>query len=100
MFQLLYYMGFSKVIVVGYGDKGESEGYEKLISSGHAIPWTWSSEEIHAMVTHHQIWGDKLKCLHGGEICKSYVDFKTAQYTELETTPTKKEKLVKKLLKL
>ena len=94
MFQLLCYMGFSKVIVVGYGDEGESAGYEK------STQFQWSSEEIHAMVTHHQIWGDKLKSLHGGEICKKYVDFKTAQYTELETTPTKKENLIKKLLKL
>lgn len=94
MFQLLYYMGFSKVIVVGYGDIGESAGYQP------GTEFEWSNEEIHALVTHNKIWGDNLKVLHGGELCKKYTNFQTASYSELETSPTKKQQLIQKLLKI
>lgn len=94
MFQLLYYMGFDKVIVVGYGDNGTSAGY----ASG--TEFTWSNEEIHAMVVHNTVWRDRLKALHGSEICKKYVDFKTATYDELNTTPDKKNILINRLLQL
>lgn len=94
MFQLLYYMGFSKVITVGYGDRGESAGYE------HGTEFIWSNEEVHAMVVHSTVWKERLKALHGSEICKEYVNFYTATYDELESTPIKKENLVNKLLTL
>ena len=94
LFQMLYYMGFDKVIVVGYGDKGISNGYED-----NRI-FKWSNEEIHAMVTHNIKWGDKLKSLHGSEICKEYCDFKQASYGELEATPLNKNKLINKLLNI
>ena len=94
LFQLLWFMGFDKVIVVGYGDKGVSNGYED-----NRI-FEWSNEEIHAMVTHNIKWGDKLKSLHGSEICREYCDFKQASYNELESTPTKKKELINKLLNL
>lgn len=93
-FQLLYYMGFDKVIVVGYGDNGESAGYSP------GTQFIWSNEEIHAMVVHNTVWGDRLKALHGSEICKEYVDFKTASYDELESSPDKKNILINKLLNL
>lgn len=94
MFQLLHYMGFDKLIVVGYGDNGTSAGYAPDTA------FVWSNEEIHAMVVHHTVWQDRLKALHGSEICKEYVDLKTADYTELETTPEKKYELIKKLKNL
>ena len=94
LFQLLWFMGFDKVIVVGYGDDGSSNGYE-----GNKI-FEWSENEIHAIVTHNTIWKDKLKSLHGSEICKQYCDFKQASYDELEITPDKKIELINKLLQL
>ena len=94
LFQLLWFMGFDKVIVVGYGDNGTSNGYEM-----NTI-FEWSNEEIHAMTTHHTKWGDRLKSLHGSEICREYCDFKQASYDELETTPDKKNELILKLLTL
>lgn len=92
VFQLLHFMGFDKVIVVGYGDSGESAGYKTTTQ------FTWSNEEIHALVIHNKIWGNRLKALHGGEICKEYTDFNTASYSELENDPTKKNQLIQKLL--
>ena len=94
LFQLLYYMNFDKVIVVGYGDKGESAGYSP------GTQFEWSSEEIHAIVVHNMKWGSRLKSLHGSELCREYVEFNTASYSELETTPDKKNELVNKLLQL
>lgn len=94
LFQLLWFMGFDKVIVVGYGDNGTSNGYED-----NRI-FDWSESEIHAMVTHNIIWKDKLKSLHGSEICREYCDFKQASYNELEMTPNKKLELINKLLNL
>tara|TARA_Y100000592_G_scaffold49315_1_gene78060 strand:- start:443 stop:1324 length:882 start_codon:yes stop_codon:yes gene_type:complete len=94
VFQILYYMGFDKLIVVGYGDKGESSGYDKVTQ------FTWSQEEIHSAVAHNEVWGDKLKHLHGSEIIKEYYDFKQASYSELESTPLKKNQLINKLLKI
>jgi hypothetical protein len=93
LFQLLWYMGFEKVIVVGYGDDGISNGYSNK-------KFEWSEEEIHAMVTHNSVWDDRLKTLHGGELCRDYCDFPQASYNELDTTLTNKEKLIQKLLLL
>jgi hypothetical protein len=94
LFQLLWFMGFDKVIVVGYGDYGTSNGYED-----NRI-FDWSENEIHAIVTHNQIWEDKLKSIHGSELCREYCDFKQADYNELENTPNKKVELINKLLNL
>jgi hypothetical protein len=93
LFQLLWFMKFDKVIVVGYGDNGISNGYDGKM-------FEWSNEEIHAMVTHNTIWKDKLTSLHGSEICREYCDFKQSSYNELENTPTKKQELINKLLTL
>jgi hypothetical protein len=93
LFQLLWFMGFDKVIVVGYGDNGTSNGYNGKM-------FEWSNEEIHAMVTHNVMWKDKLKSLHGSEICRSYCDFKQADYNELENTPDKKMLLINKIVNL
>lgn len=108
IFQLLYYMEFDKVIVVGFGDNGESAGYEDskyMTKSENAIDlgnklWTITEQELHAIVTHNIKWGDKLKSLHGSEICREYVNFPQASYDELETTPEKKNELINKLLNL
>lgn len=94
LFQLLWFMGFDKVIVVGYGDNGISNGYED-----NRI-FDWSENEIHAIVTHNTVWKDKLKSLHGSEICREYCDFKQASYDELELTPNKKLELINKIISL
>lgn len=93
LFQLLWFMGFDKVIVVGYGDNGTSNGYDGKL-------FEWSNEEIHAMVTHNTVWGDKLKTLYGGELCRNYCNFPQSSYDELDITPINKEKLIEKLLSL
>lgn len=92
IFQLLWYMGFEKVIIVGYGDDGGSYGY--------TTPFLWSDEEIHAIVVHNMKWKDRLKLLHGGEVCKSYAPFLNASYAELENSPEKKNILIDKLLQI
>lgn len=85
VFQLLKYMGFSKVIVIGYGDIGTSNGY------GDSI-FEWSSEELHAMSVHSHIWGENFKVLSGGELLDKYgfVHGK-ANINELENIEDKKE---------
>jgi hypothetical protein len=93
LFQLLWFMGFDKVIVVGYGDDGTSNGYDGKI-------FEWSNEEIHAMVAHNTIWKDKLTSLHGSEICREYCDFKQSTYNDLENNPNNKQQLIDKLLRL
>lgn len=99
VFQLLYYMGFDKIIVVGYGDKGESQGYEEVgIKYRDTTQFSWSNEEIHALVIHNKIWGDNLKILKGGEICKEYASYKNATYDELKFN--NKKELINKLIKL
>tara|TARA_B100000963_G_scaffold359506_1_gene387035 strand:+ start:11616 stop:12527 length:912 start_codon:yes stop_codon:yes gene_type:complete len=106
MFQLLWYMGFKKMVVVGYGDKGKSvrsDDYEEIVDSFYDennTEFEWSQEEIHGMVTHYNKWGDNFKILKGGGICKEYCDFKQASYNDLEKSPLKKNKLIDKLLKL
>lgn len=97
IFQLLYYMGFDKIITVGYGDSNGHQGYESV---KYAKDWTWSESEIHAMVAHNQKWGNKFKILHGGEVCKEYADFSLATLEDLYTSPDNKNKLVTKLCSL
>ena len=93
LFQLLWFMGFDKVIVVGYGDDGTSNGYDGKM-------FEWSNEEIHAMVTHNLIWRDKLKSIHGSEICREYCDFPQSNYSEFQPNPIKKTELINKILNL
>lgn len=106
LFQLLWYMGFSKVIVVGYGDKGKSirsEGYEEVIDSYWSKDKTefeWSNLEIHGLVSHYNKWGDNFKILKGGEICKEYANFPLANLKDLHTFPDSKKQLVTKLCNL
>ena len=100
LFQLLWYMDFEKVIVVGYGDKGKSEGYENVEYQNDSSNFSWSESEIHALVTHYEKWGSRLKILHGGELCKEYAHFSDATYNDLESTPNNKKILINKLLKL
>lgn len=106
--QILYYMGFDKVIIVGYGDKGETQGYEDVeyfagadknssVKSDNKV-WSWSEPELHAMVVHQHVWGDRIKLLHGGEVCKEYAHYKDATYSDLENN--NKKELIDKLIKL
>ena len=106
LFQLLWYMGFEKVIIVGYGDKGKSvraEGYKETVDSfwdKTKKEFEWSESEIHALVTHHQKWGDKIKILKGGELCKEYAPFSVATSEDLCTSPHMKNELVNKICKI
>tara|TARA_R110000796_G_scaffold146087_1_gene262774 strand:- start:1326 stop:2198 length:873 start_codon:yes stop_codon:yes gene_type:complete len=94
LFQLLWFMNFDKVIVIGYGDDGVSRGYKdnKIFD--------WSENEIHAIATHNTIWKERLKFLHGAEICQQYGDYKKASYKELNFNSDKKIELINKLLNL
>ena len=66
-FQLLWYMGFSKVVVVGYGDGGKSirsKNYKEVIDSywdENKQDFDWSESEIHGLVSHYNKWGDNFK---------------------------------------
>ena len=99
-------MGFSKLVVVGYGDKGKSvrsEGYEETIDSfwdESKKEFEWSESEIHGLVSHHIKWGDNLKILKGGEICKEYANFSLANQKDLHTIPDSKNELINKLCNL
>ena len=42
-------MGFEKVIIVGYGDKGKSEGYESTEYKNDSQNFVWSDSEIHSL---------------------------------------------------
>jgi len=106
LFQLLWYMGFSKLIVVGYGDKGKSirsKGYKEVIDSfwdEDKTEFEWSETEIHGLVSHHIKWGDNFKILKGGEICKEYANFSLADLKDFHILPNKKNKLINKLCNL
>ena len=106
LFQLLWYMGFEKLVVIGYGDKGKSiraKGYKETIDSfwdESKTEFEWSENELHAMVIHHQKWGDRIKLLRGGEICKEYAPFSVATSKDLCTSPHMKNELVNKIHKL
>jgi hypothetical protein len=100
IFQLLYYMDFKKVVVVGYGDNGDSIGYESVRSTYNDKVWSWSEPELHAMVVHNMKWGDRLKILYGGEVCNEYAPYARASMDDLEQTPNMKNKLINKLTNL
>ena len=97
LFQLLWYMGFSKLIVVGYGDKGKSirsKGYKEIIDSfwdENKKEFEWSETEIHGIVSHYTKWGDNFKILKGGEICKEYANFPLANLEDFHILPNKKK---------
>lgn len=62
VFQLLYYMGFKKIIVIGYCDKGNSLGYDQN------SPWEIESKsEFDGWKVHDKVWGENLRFLDGGE---------------------------------
>jgi hypothetical protein len=62
VFQLLYYMGFEKIIVIGYCDKGNSLGYDQN------SPWEIESKsEFDGWKVHDKVWGENLRFLDGGE---------------------------------
>ena len=93
-------MNFDKVIIVGYGDKGGSEGYDDVKYQNDSSNFSWSESEIHALVTHYEKWKDRLKILHGGELCKEYAPFSEASYQDLDNTPELKNKLIEKILNI
>lgn len=99
LLQILWYMGFDKVITVGFGDKGKSTGYS-VNSNKFNDTFVWSNEELHGLMVHNRVWGKNLKTLHGGEIFRDYCDFPQADYNEFESTPNKKNKLIKKLISI
>ena len=107
VFQLLWYMGFSKLVVVGYGDSGKSirsKEYKEVIDSywdgNNKQDFEWSESEIHGLVSHYNKWGDNLKILRGGELCKEYANFSLANSKDLRIFPDSKKQLITKLCNL
>ena len=99
LLQVLWYMGFSKVITVGLGDNGKSTGYsEQHWKEAPTKGFEWSNASLHSVLVHNKIWGKNLKTLHGGDVFRDYCDFPKANYDELETTPEKKNQLINKLI--
>ena len=98
-FQILYYMGFKKVITVGLGDIGKSRGNPGRDSGVQST--VWGPEEVHSIPIHNHMWsGDRdLKILHGGEIFNQYGKFNKAKYDELldSKNKTEKDNLIKKI---
>ena len=101
VFQILYYMGFKKLIVVGIGDKGSSRGNLQHHLESEENQFEWDIYEINSIPIHNEMWsGDReLKVLHGGEILNEYGDFNKADYSELLNPNNKinKNNLIKKL---
>lgn len=103
LFQLLWYMGFKNLVIIGYGDKGRSvraEGYDNKFNEESFTEFKWSEHELHALATHYQKWGDRIKILKGGELCEEYAPFSEATQKDLHTNPNEKNKLIEKILKL
>ena len=50
------------------------------------------------MAVHQSVWGNKIKLLHGGEVCKEYAPYQDATYEELKNNS--KKELINKLIKL
>lgn len=85
VFQLLKYMGFEKIVVVGYGDIGTSNGYGDS-------QFEWTTEELHAMSVHSYIWGENFKVLSGGELLDKYgFTHSKASEDEMKNIEDKKE---------
>ena len=87
--QLLYFMGFDKVITTGWGDGGDSQG-----STDNFV---WSDEELDSIPVHNKMWGDRLKILSGGEILKENGEFEDASFDELSNNLNKKNELIEKI---
>jgi hypothetical protein len=101
VFQILYYMGFSKVITVGIGDSGSSKGNLQHHLDKEENEFEWDAYEINSIPIHNEMWSGsrELKTLHGGEILNKYGEFHTADYDELLNTKNKikKDNLIKKI---
>tara|TARA_Y100001938_G_scaffold151207_1_gene247495 strand:+ start:9896 stop:10723 length:828 start_codon:yes stop_codon:yes gene_type:complete len=84
IFQLLYYMGFEKIVVLGYCDRGTSIGYS--FKSWQPDYW-----EIEGWKVHNQVWGKNLKFLSGGEMYEESTGTKhLADITELNNLKQRK----------
>ena len=94
VFQILYYMGFNKIITVGLGDVGISKGNPKYHTKFNDNQFEWDVYEIHSIPIHNEMWNGKrqLKILHGGEIFNEYGSFAGASYDELLNPSNKKNK--------
>ena len=94
LLQLLYFMGFEKVITIGWGDKGSSAG------NNEREIFTWSEDEFNAIKVHNKYWGDRLKILSGGEILKENGEFKDALIEELENNKDQRDILNERIKNL
>lgn len=92
VFQLLYYMGFKKIIVIGYCDKGKSLGYNKEWTIDH-------QSELDAWKVHNKVWGENLRFLDGGEHFEEITGVKhKADLSELNN-PEQRREILRKIKK-
>ncbi len=97
--QLLYYMGFNKIIFAGFGDMGFSQGTNTDETSRTTSKGKISIHAQHAMQVHAAKWGNRAKILTGGELIRPF-GFQSANRSELYTNPNKKEEFLNKIYKL
>jgi hypothetical protein len=90
--QLLYFMGFERVIVIGYGDEGKTLGYEDNRN------FQWSEVEIDSMKCHSLMWKNRIRILNGGELLMKYGNFTTISFEELMEKSQNKQELIKKII--
>ncbi len=97
--QLLYYMGFNKIIFAGFGDIGFSQGTNTGETSRTTSKGKISIHAQHAMQVHAAKWGSRAKILTGGELIRPF-GFQSADRSELYTNPNKKEEFLNKIYTL
>lgn len=97
--QLLYYMGFNKIIFVGFGDIGFSQGTNKDETSRTTTKGKISMHAKYAMEVHAAKWGSRAKILTGGELIQPF-GFQSADLSELYTNSHKKEEFLNKIYNL
>ena len=97
--QFLWYMGFDKVITTGFGDCGNSMGYENEKNYHGNSNFEWSNWETDCIPIHEKKWSGnrELKILKGGEILKSFGNFRDADEEDLIGNAPQKALLIKKI---
>lgn len=94
--QLLWFMGFDKVILIGVGDIGNSFGYGDNSNS-----FIWGDLEKNVFKLHFKMWSKKnnrrIKMLSGGEILKKIIDIDIATKNDFSNDIIKKNKLEQKI---
>ena len=100
--QIMWFMGFNKVIVVGYGDASGS--YEEEIHQQAGKSFTWDRYGLDSIPIHSSMWSKDptrtLKILLGGEVLKRHGEFPAASWLELQNNLDSKDHLVEKIRRI